>query len=98
MKIFIPSFDYKSTKKARAGARAVFSSKAEKRAGLPASFSRRARTLECVRAFAELLNHFAAECGDVVRFAAGDQSVIRDYFLILPFGAGIHEVGLKRRP
>ena len=39
--------------------------------------------------FGEHLNHFAVERRDIVRFAAGDQFAVPDYFFIDPIGARI---------
>ena len=46
-----------------------------------------------VIAFAEFLDHFFIERGNVLWFAAGDEAVIDHHFAIDPIGAGVAEIG-----
>src|ERR1700733_8503760 len=47
---------------------------------------------------AELVEHRAIEGGDVVRLAAGDESLVDDAFSVEPLCAGVLQIGLERRP
>src|SRR4051812_13041255 len=49
-------------------------------------------------AFAEFLNHLFVERRNIVRFAAGHESVIHYYLLIDPIASGIFHIRLNRRP
>src|SRR3954468_10965719 len=51
-----------------------------------------------VRAFAEFLDHLAAEGRDVVRPAGGDEALVRHYLLVHPLRPGIDKVLPQRGP
>src|SRR5262249_1086019 len=48
--------------------------------------------------FGELSDHFSVECWNVIRLAAGNQSIVHDHFLIHPAFAPIAQAALNRRP
>ncbi len=55
----------------------------------------RAGALPGTRACAELLDHLAIECGNVLGLAARHQSVVDDDFLVHPMRARVREVRLE---
>jgi len=48
--------------------------------------------------FSDLLNHFAIEGRQIIRFATGDETIIHNDFLIYPATPSITHVCLNRWP